>query len=97
MPALITNQLYRPSVVLPMVALMQVMVAQDFNLGQVGWVVATRGAQAALQTQSGAIHTHRPAPAPRRGENRSQAGARTSQRATETTRRGDKGNARRWG
>lgn len=49
MPALIRNQLYRPSVVLPMVALMQVMVAQDFNLGQVGWVMASRGAQAALQ------------------------------------------------
>jgi hypothetical protein len=32
-----------------MVALMQVMVSQDFNLGQVGWVVAARGAQAALQ------------------------------------------------
>ncbi len=40
MPDLIRNQLYRPSVVLPMVALMQVMVSQDFNLGQVGWVVA---------------------------------------------------------
>jgi hypothetical protein len=49
MPALIRNQLYRPSVLLPMVALMQVMVSQDFNLGQVGWVVASRGAQAALQ------------------------------------------------
>ncbi|MGF6772788.1 hypothetical protein P3T18_005282 [Paraburkholderia sp. GAS199] len=49
MPAVIRNQLYHPSVVLPMVALMQVMVAQDFNLSQVGWVVATRGAQAALQ------------------------------------------------
>ncbi|WCM18479.1 hypothetical protein NDK50_13560 [Paraburkholderia bryophila] len=49
MPAMIRDQLYRPSVVLPMVALMQVMVSQDFNLGQVGWVVAARGAQAALQ------------------------------------------------
>jgi hypothetical protein len=49
MSELIRNQLYRPSVVLPMVALMQVMVSQDFNLGQVGWVVAARGAQAALQ------------------------------------------------
>lgn len=49
MPALFRNQLYRPSVVLPMVALMQVMVSQDFNLGQVGWVMASRGAQAALQ------------------------------------------------
>ena len=49
MPDLIRNQLYRPSVVLPMVALMQVMVSQDFNLGQVGWVVAAQGARAALQ------------------------------------------------
>jgi hypothetical protein len=49
MPDLIRDQLYRPSVVLPMVALMQVMVSQDFNLGQVGWVMASRGAQAALQ------------------------------------------------
>jgi hypothetical protein len=49
MPDVIRNQLYRPSVVLPMVALMQVMVSQDFNLGQVGWVVAARGARVALQ------------------------------------------------
>jgi hypothetical protein len=61
MPALIRNQLYRPGVVLPMVALMQVMVSQDFNLGQVGWVVATRGAQAALQRSRElicAVHCH---------------------------------------
>jgi hypothetical protein len=61
MPALIRDQLYRPSVVLPMVALMQVMVSQDFNLGQVGWVVAARGAQAALQRSRElicAVHCH---------------------------------------
>jgi hypothetical protein len=32
-----------------MVALMQMMVAQDFNLSQVGLMMATKGAQAALQ------------------------------------------------
>jgi hypothetical protein len=61
MPALIRDQLYRPSVVLPMVALMQVMVSQDFNLGQVGWVMASRGAQAALQRSRElicAVHCH---------------------------------------
>ena len=61
MPALIKDQLYRPEVVLPMVALMQVMVSQDFNLGQVGWVMATRGAQAALQRSRAficAVHCH---------------------------------------
>jgi hypothetical protein len=49
MRAMLEKQLYHPSVVLPMMALMQLMVSQDFNLGQVGWVVATKGAQAALQ------------------------------------------------
>ncbi|MGF6239553.1 hypothetical protein P3T42_001285 [Paraburkholderia sp. GAS38] len=49
MRALIERQLYHPSVVLPMVALMQMMVAQDFNLSQVGLMVATKGARAALQ------------------------------------------------
>ncbi|ADG15993.1 hypothetical protein QF000_007609 [Paraburkholderia atlantica] len=61
MSELIRNQLYRPSVVLPMVALMQVMVSQDFNLGQVGWVFAARGAQAALQRSRElicAVHCH---------------------------------------
>ncbi len=49
MRALIERQLYHPSVILPMVALMQMMVAQDFNLSQVGLMVATKGARAALQ------------------------------------------------
>ncbi|HEV3423151.1 MAG TPA: hypothetical protein VG105_05055 [Paraburkholderia sp.] len=49
MRALIERQLYHPSVVLPMVELMQMMVAQDFSLSQVGLLVATRGARAALQ------------------------------------------------
>ncbi|RKP50487.1 hypothetical protein [Trinickia fusca] len=48
MKNLIESQLYNPSVVLPMVALMELMVSLDFNLGQVGAVVATRGARAAL-------------------------------------------------
>jgi hypothetical protein len=61
MSELIRNQFYRPSVVLPMVELMQVMVSQDFNLGQVGWVFATRGAHAALQRSRAlicAVHGH---------------------------------------
>ena len=45
MRALIERQLYHPSVILPMVALMQMMVAQDFNLSQVGLLMATKGAQ----------------------------------------------------
>jgi hypothetical protein len=49
MRALIERQLYHPSVVLPMVELMQMMVAQDCSLSQVGLLVATRGARAALQ------------------------------------------------
>jgi hypothetical protein len=49
MRALIERQLYHPAVVLPMVELMQMMVAQDFNLSQVGLLVATKGARAALQ------------------------------------------------
>ena len=49
MKALIERQIYHPAVVLPMVSLMQIMVAVDFNLGQAGFVVATQGARAALQ------------------------------------------------
>ncbi len=49
MKALIERQLYHPAVVMPMMALMQLMVSTDFNLGQVGFVVATNGARAALQ------------------------------------------------
>ncbi len=48
MRALIERQLYSPSVVLPMVALMELLVSVDFNLSQMGVVVATKGAQAAL-------------------------------------------------
>ncbi|RFU46445.1 hypothetical protein [Paraburkholderia sp. DHOC27] len=49
MRALLERQLYHPAVVLPMVSLMQIMVAQDFNLSQVGVLVATMGARRALQ------------------------------------------------
>ncbi|CAN7300514.1 hypothetical protein LJR230_001429 [Trinickia sp. LjRoot230] len=55
MKALIARQLYNPSVVLPMVALMELMVSHDFNLGQVSAVVATRGARAALHRSLGFI------------------------------------------
>ncbi|AEA60001.1 MULTISPECIES: hypothetical protein [Burkholderia] len=49
MRTLIENRLYHPSVVLPMVSLMQLMVTLDFNLGQVGFVVAGRGVRAAVE------------------------------------------------
>jgi hypothetical protein len=49
MKSFIERQLYQPAVVLPMVDLMQMMVSVDFNLSQVGLLVATRGARAALQ------------------------------------------------
>ncbi|WP_028224367.1 MULTISPECIES: hypothetical protein [Paraburkholderia] len=49
MKSFIERQLYQPALVLPMVDLMQMMVSLDFNLGQVGLMVATRGARAALQ------------------------------------------------
>jgi hypothetical protein len=49
MKALIERQLHNPALVLPMVSLMQVMVQQDFNLGQVGFVMAAQGVRAALK------------------------------------------------
>jgi hypothetical protein len=55
---LIEQQLYNPSVVLLMVGLIELMVALDFNLGQIGAVVATRGAQAALHRSRDFIHAH---------------------------------------
>ncbi|CAM2192644.1 hypothetical protein PXJ20_11410 [Paraburkholderia sp. A1RI_3L] len=57
----IERQLYQPAVVLPMVSLMQMMVSTDFNLSQVGFMVATQGARAALQRSRelfGAEHCH---------------------------------------
>ncbi|CAN0619655.1 conserved protein of unknown function [Burkholderia multivorans] len=48
MKAWIEANLYHPSVVLPLVTLTQLMVAHDFNLGQVGLIVAAKGAQAAV-------------------------------------------------
>jgi|GEM_PF-933551 len=49
MKSFIERQLYQPALVLPMVDLMQLMVSLDFNMGQVGLMVATRSARAALQ------------------------------------------------
>jgi hypothetical protein len=49
MKSFIERQLYQPALVLPMVDLMQIMVSVDFNLSQVGLMVATRGARAAYQ------------------------------------------------
>lgn len=48
MKSFIERQLYQPAVVLPMVDLIQMMVSVDFSLSQVGLMVATRGARAAL-------------------------------------------------
>jgi hypothetical protein len=56
---LIERQLYHPAVVLAMASLMQLMVSHDFNLSQVGFVVATRGAKAALDRSREFIcHVH---------------------------------------
>ncbi|WDD93653.1 hypothetical protein Bsp3421_003744 [Burkholderia sp. FERM BP-3421] len=49
MKTLIEARLYHPSVVLPMVSLMQLMVTHDFNLGQVGFAVAAKGARVAVE------------------------------------------------
>ncbi len=49
MRSLIEHRLYHPSVVLPMVSLMQLMVTHDFNLSQVGFVVAGRGVRAVVE------------------------------------------------
>ncbi|WP_233863041.1 hypothetical protein [Paraburkholderia adhaesiva] len=49
MKSFLERQLYQPAVVLPMVDLMQMMVLADFSLSQVGMMVATRGARAAVQ------------------------------------------------
>ncbi|WP_322106988.1 hypothetical protein [Paraburkholderia sp. J41] len=48
MKSFIERQLYQPALVLPMVDLMQLMVSFDFNMGQVGLMMATRGARAAF-------------------------------------------------
>jgi hypothetical protein len=56
MKKLIEQRLYSPTVVLPMVELMELMVSLDFNLGQVGAVMATRGARAALHRSRGLLH-----------------------------------------
>lgn len=48
MKTFIERQLYQPAVVLPMMGLMELMVSFDFNMSQVGMMVATRGARAAL-------------------------------------------------
>jgi len=60
MKKLIEQRLYSPTVVLPMVELMELMVSLDFNLGQVGAVMATRGARAALHRSRGLL-SHRQA------------------------------------
>jgi hypothetical protein len=48
MKSFIERQLYQPALVLPMVDLMQLMVSLDFSMSQVGFMVATRGARAAV-------------------------------------------------
>ncbi|MGG1946983.1 hypothetical protein AB1286_19560 [Trinickia sp. NRRL B-1857] len=55
MKKLIEQRLYNPTIVLPMVELMELMVSLDFNLGQVGAVMATRGARAALHRSRGLL------------------------------------------
>lgn len=55
MMKLIEQRLYSPTVVLPMVEFMELMVSLDFNLGQVSAVMATRGARAALHRSRGLL------------------------------------------
>ncbi|MFZ6645056.1 hypothetical protein ACO0LO_05025 [Undibacterium sp. TJN25] len=43
MKALIERQLYKPSLVLVMIMLMQLMVSLDFNMGQVTLVALAKG------------------------------------------------------
>ena len=59
MKSFIERQLYQPALVLPMVDLMQLMVSLDFNIGQVGLMVATRGARAAFQRGAWGMCAHR--------------------------------------
>ncbi|WP_118179379.1 hypothetical protein [Paraburkholderia phosphatilytica] len=62
MKALIERQLYHPAVVLPLLALVQLLVALDFNLSQFGFVLLTRGAQAALHRARGVLGVGRGSP-----------------------------------
>ncbi|GGC61089.1 hypothetical protein GCM10011396_05080 [Undibacterium terreum] len=47
MKALIERQLYKPSMVMPMLSLMQLMVSLDFNMSQVTLVALARGMRCA--------------------------------------------------
>lgn len=49
MKSFLERQLYQPALMLPMMDLVELMVAVDFSLGQAGLIVATRGARAAVQ------------------------------------------------
>ncbi|WP_179403218.1 hypothetical protein [Burkholderia guangdongensis] len=57
MKAWIESSLYHPSLLLPLVMLMQLMVAHDFNLGQVGLIVAARVVRAAMAYSRSLIGT----------------------------------------
>ena len=48
MKELMERQWYNPWVVLPLIALMELLVSADFNLGRVSFAVATKGARVAL-------------------------------------------------
>lgn len=47
MKALIERQLYKPSMVMPMLSLMQLMVSLDFNMSQVTLVALAKGMRCA--------------------------------------------------
>ncbi len=47
MRALIERQLYKPSLILAMVALMQLMVSQNFSMGQVTLIALSKGMRCA--------------------------------------------------
>ncbi|MCA8348481.1 hypothetical protein [Burkholderia cepacia] len=59
MKALLKAHLFHPSVVLPIAALTELMVERDFNLSQVGLIVAARGAQAMVSCSRSLLCCHR--------------------------------------
>ncbi|HGO6068903.1 TPA: hypothetical protein ACK3Q6_002238 [Burkholderia cepacia] len=58
MRALIKARLFNPSVVLSIAALTELMVERDFNLSQVGLIVAARGAQAMMSCSRSLLCCH---------------------------------------
>ncbi|ACD14554.1 MULTISPECIES: hypothetical protein [Burkholderiaceae] len=58
MKALVKAHLFHPSVVLPLAAFTELLVERDFNLGQVGIIVAARSAQAVVSRSRSLLCCH---------------------------------------